>query len=93
MAVIHPRLQQDCLPVGRFPLCHLLLMRDANYPWFILVPMREQITEIHQLTENDQQQLLKESMCFSRCLEDVFQPDKLNYQNFYMNLLKKSEGT
>jgi len=72
------RLKQDCHLLGSFELCSLLLLDDSNYPWFILVPMREQITEIHQLTENDQQQLLKESMNFSRCLEDVFQPDKLN---------------
>jgi len=35
---LDPRLQQDCRELGRFPLCRLLLMRDANYPWFILVP-------------------------------------------------------
>ena len=40
--------------------------------------MREQVTEIHQLSEQDQLQLLQESMCFCRCLEDVFKPDKLN---------------
>ena len=75
---LHERLKKDCHLLGNFELCWLLLLDDTNYPWFILVPMREQVTEIHQLTENDQQQLLKESMNFSRCLEDVFQPDKLN---------------
>lgn len=75
---LHEQLRKDCYVLGNFELCSLLLLDDANYPWFILVPMREQITEIHQLADNDQQQLLKESMNFSRCLEDVFQPDKLN---------------
>ena len=75
---LHERLKKDCHLLGNFELCSLLLLDDTNFPWFILVPMREQVTEIHQLTENDQQQLLKESMNFSRCLEDVFQPDKLN---------------
>ena len=78
MAVIHPRLQQDCLPVGRFPLCHLLLMRDAHYPWFILVPDREDVTEIHHLVEVDRQQLLHESCSLSVALETAFHPDKLN---------------
>ena len=59
-------------------MCALLLLNDANYPWFILLPQREQITEIHQLNLQDQQQLLKESTFFSQCLEDLFQPDKLN---------------
>jgi len=53
-------------------------MRDANYPWFILVPDREGITEIHQLGEADQQQLMRESALLSRALEAVFSPDKLN---------------
>lgn len=78
MAALHPRLAQDCLRLGRFPLCHLLLMRDARYPWFILVPDRDDVNEIHQLTETEQQQLLRESMQLSRALEQAFAPDKLN---------------
>ncbi|MDT8281622.1 MAG: HIT domain-containing protein [Gammaproteobacteria bacterium] len=56
----------------------MILINDANYPWFILVPGREDITEIHQLDESDQIQLLAESMYLSRCLQQVFQADKLN---------------
>jgi len=78
MAELHPQLAQDCLKLGRFPLCQLLLLRDANYPWFILVPDRDDIREIHHLTEQDQQQLLRESMILSRALEQAFAPDKLN---------------
>jgi len=50
----------------------------CNYPWFILLPNREGITEIHQLSEVDQQQLMTEPMFFSQCMEQIFQPDKLN---------------
>jgi hypothetical protein len=32
---LNPRLQQDSLPIGDFPLCRLLLSNDSNYPWFI----------------------------------------------------------
>ena len=78
MAGIHPQLQADCLVIGRFPLCHLLLSKDTNYPWFILVPDREHISEIHQLTDADQQQLLRESSQLARVLDKVFAPDKLN---------------
>lgn len=78
MAELHPQLAQDCLTLGRFPLCYLLLKRDANYPWLILVPDRDDIHEIHQLTAEDQQQLLRESMTLSRALEQAFAPDKLN---------------
>lgn len=78
MAELHPQLQKDCLVVGRFPLCRLLLLRDANYPWFVLVPDRDAISEIYQLSDADQQQLLRESTTLSRALAAAFAPDKLN---------------
>ena len=78
MAALHSQLEADCLVLGRLELCHVLLMRDANYPWCILVPDRENVTEIHHLNEADQQQLMRESALLSRALETVFSPDKLN---------------
>ena len=78
MIKLHPQLEKDCTVLGEFTLCSLLLVNDANYPWFILLPNRENITEIHQLSVSDQQQLLSESMFFCHCLEDIYQPDKLN---------------
>jgi len=78
VASIDPQLLADCLCIGRFPLCHLLLMQDANYPWFILVPDRAGVQEIHQLDTADQQQLMRESVQLARALESVFSPDKLN---------------
>jgi diadenosine tetraphosphate (Ap4A) HIT family hydrolase len=53
-------------------------MRDANYPWFILVPDREGISEIYQLSEADQAQLLRESSRLAAVLAERFQADKLN---------------
>lgn len=78
MAELHPQLQKDCLVVGRFALCRLLLLRDANYPWFVLVPDRDAISEIYQLSDVDQQLLLRESTTLSRALVAAFAPDKLN---------------
>lgn len=78
MASIHPQLREDCLVLGSFPLCRLLLMKDANYPWFILVPDREDIREIHQLSDEDQIQLIKESSFLSAVIEKEFQADKIN---------------
>lgn len=78
MIKLHPQLEKDCIKLGEFTLCSLLLLNDANYPWFILLPNRENISEIHQLSVTDQQQLMIESVFFSQCLEQVFQPDKLN---------------
>ena len=78
MAEIHHQLAADCKLLGRFPLCHLLLMNDRNYPWFILVPDRADIREIYQLEAADRKQLLEESCLLSEFLMSAFSGDKLN---------------
>jgi len=75
---LDPRLQQDTLPIGDFPLCRLLLSNDSNYPWFILVPRRDDISELFQLDDTDQQQLWKETTALAETLKDSFDADKLN---------------
>ena len=72
------RLQQDTLVVGDFPLCRLLLMNDANYPWVILVPRREAVSELFQLDIADQQSLWQETTRLAEILKDAFSADKMN---------------
>jgi diadenosine tetraphosphate (Ap4A) HIT family hydrolase len=78
MFKLHPRLFADTLIVGDFELCQLLIHRDANYPWYILVPKREDIQEIYHLSEEERIQLMKESCMLAEALVDVFSPDKIN---------------
>ena len=78
MFALDSRLQQDTLPIGDFPLCRLLLSNDSNYPWFILVPRRKDISEIFQLDVADQLQLWQETTTLAQTLKDSFDADKLN---------------
>ena len=78
MAAIHPKLANDCLVIGRFKLCHLLLVNDANFPWFILVPDRDGVKEIYQLSKQDRVQLMDESCDLGEKLMQIFAGDKLN---------------
>lgn len=75
---IHSQLQKDCLVIGKFTLCYLLLMKDANYPWFILVPDREDLTEIYQLDDSEQKQLISESSTLARIISKQYKADKIN---------------
>ncbi len=78
MADLHPQLAQDCIPLGRSPLCRLLLMNDHNYPWYILVPDSDGIREIHQLEPDDRARLLHESCVLAEFLLAEYDGDKLN---------------
>jgi diadenosine tetraphosphate (Ap4A) HIT family hydrolase len=75
---LHPRLQADCFLVGHLALSQVLMMNDSLYPWFILVPRRIDITEIHQLNAADRLQLLAESCLLAETLQSIYRPDKLN---------------
>lgn len=78
MFTLDQRLQQDTVLLGDFPLCRLLLMNDANYPWFILVPRRDEVSELFQLDAQEQQQLWRESTELAEVLKDTFKADKMN---------------
>ncbi len=78
MFVLHPQLMKDCFVIGRFSLCQLLIMNDRTYPWFILVPARENVSEIFQLSATDQALLWHESGLLSETLYRHFTADKMN---------------
>jgi len=78
MFTLHPQLQKDCFVLGNFPLCKLLMMNDYHFPWFILVPRKENLSEIFQLSETDQNQLIKESSSLSKLIKTEFKADKIN---------------
>ncbi len=72
------RLEADSVILGQFKLCQLLLMNDSQYPWFTLVPMKSNKTEIYQLSDDDQKQFWLESRLLSIAVMDIFEGDKLN---------------
>ena len=78
MFELHPRLQADTQPLGDLPLCRVLLARDSQYPWLILVPRIAQLREIHHLAPEQQQQLMQESCAVATLMEQALSPDKIN---------------
>lgn len=72
------RLAADTLPVGELPLCRLLLMNDARYPWLILVPRRAELAELIELETGDRVQASAETDRVSRALKTLTGCDKLN---------------
>ena len=75
---LHAQLARDCFVVKDLELCRLLLMNDSNYPWCILVPRRDSLREIHQLSEADQIQLIQESSRLSLAMLKLFPGEKMN---------------
>jgi diadenosine tetraphosphate (Ap4A) HIT family hydrolase len=78
MFEINKKLEEDSILIGKFPLSYLLLMNDSNYPWFILVPTKENIKEIFELSPEERIQLIEESAVLSENLSKIFNADKMN---------------
>jgi diadenosine tetraphosphate (Ap4A) HIT family hydrolase len=76
---LHPQLKKDTTLLGEFPLSLALLHRDNSVPWVILVPKKADLTELHHLPMQEQQQFLIESEVVNLALEALFTPDKLNF--------------
>jgi diadenosine tetraphosphate (Ap4A) HIT family hydrolase len=75
---LHPQLDRDTASLGDLPLSRVLVMNDANYPWAILVPRRADITEVIDLDESEQTQLMTEVTRVARALRAVTACHKLN---------------
>jgi diadenosine tetraphosphate (Ap4A) HIT family hydrolase len=75
---LHPQLERDTVNLGDLPLCRALVIQDANYPWLLLVPRRNEVAEILDLDEVEQAQLMTETARVARALREITKCDKLN---------------
>ncbi len=75
---LHPDLSRDGIYLGSFPLCQLLLINDSAYPWFVLVPQRENIRDTIDLSTSDYETLWAESRALSSAIMKLFEGEKLN---------------
>ena len=75
---LNPRLKEDTIDIGDLPLSRVLVIKDANYPWLLLVPRRAGAVEIIDLDEVEQAQLMTEVSRVARALKEITKCDKLN---------------
>src|SRR3981189_292272 len=75
---LHSRAKKDPIDIGDLPLCRVLVIKDAHYPWLLLVPRRPEAGEIIDLAEGEQAQLMTEISRVARALKEITKCDKLN---------------
>jgi diadenosine tetraphosphate (Ap4A) HIT family hydrolase len=72
------QIERDSVMIGELPLCQVRLMNDANFPWLLLVPRRQNASEITDLVEAEQAQLMREVALAVRALKDETACHKIN---------------
>ena len=75
---LDPQLAADALPLRELPLSSVLLINDARFPWFVLVPRIPDAREITDLAEADAAALMTELRIAVRVMLDLARPDKVN---------------
>jgi diadenosine tetraphosphate (Ap4A) HIT family hydrolase len=76
--LLDPQIAADSLAVCELGLSTVRLMRDANYPWLLLVPRVTYANEIADLTPADRAALTDEIVKASAALREAVRSDKLN---------------
>ena len=66
--------------ITNFKLCTIMLYDNSKFPWVILIPKRNKITEITDLNSKDQILLMKEIVYVGRIMKKLFKTSKLNIE-------------
>jgi len=61
-------------------LCTIRLNDNSKFPWIILIPKRNKITDMSDLNSKDQTLLMKEIVYVSKVMKKLFKTSKLNVE-------------
>ena len=61
-------------------LCNIRLHDNSKFPWVILIPKRNKITDMSDLKSKDQILLMKEIVYVSKIMKKLFKTSKLNVE-------------
>lgn len=93
------RLERDSELVTVLGLCQLRLMKDSRWPWLMLVPQRDGLTEIFELTPLDQTLLTFETNAVAAALKEATGARKINVgalgnivSQLHVHIVARTEG-
>jgi diadenosine tetraphosphate (Ap4A) HIT family hydrolase len=66
--------------ITELKLCSIRLHDNSKFPWVILIPKRNKITEMSDLNSKDQILLMKEIVHVSKIMKKLFKTSKLNVE-------------
>ena len=93
------RIFRDSDLISRIGLCELRLMKDARWPWLVLLPQRSDVSEIFDLTPLDQTMLTFETNMVAEALKKATGATKINLgalgnivRQLHVHVIARSEG-
>ena len=66
--------------ITELKLCSIRLHDNSKFPWIILIPKRNKVTDMSDLNSKDQILLIKEIVHVSKIMKKLFKTSKLNVE-------------
>ena len=77
---LHKKFLMSSYHIKDLQLCSIRLNDNSKFPWLILIPKRNKITDMSDLNSKDQIQLIKEIVFVSKIMKKLFKTSKLNVE-------------
>ena len=77
---LHKKFLMSSHHITDLQLCSIRLNDNSKFPWLILIPKRNKITDMSDLNSKDQIQLIKEIVFVSKIMKKLFKTSKLNIE-------------
>ena len=77
---LHKKFLKSSHHITDLQLCNIRLNDNSKFPWLILIPKRNKITDMSDLNSKDQIQLIKEIVFVSKIMKKLFKTSKLNVE-------------
>ena len=77
---IHNKFLKSSYHITDLKFCSIRLHDNSKFPWLILIPKRNKITDMSDLNSKDQILLMKEIVYVSKIMKKLFKNSKLNIE-------------
>lgn len=93
------RLARDSELITKLGLCQLRIQNDKRWPWLVLVPQRNDVSELFELTPLDQAMLSFETNQVASALKELTGATKINVgalgnivRQLHVHIIARTEG-
>jgi diadenosine tetraphosphate (Ap4A) HIT family hydrolase len=76
--ILDKQLKEDSIFIKKLKFSNLHLVNDKNYPWFLLIPNKNNLSEIFELDRDEQHILISEITIISNIVKNHYKADKIN---------------
>ena len=80
MFKIHKKFEKTTHYIADLKLCQIRLQDNAKFPWIMLIPKRNKVSQILDLNRKDQIKLMDEIQYCSKIMKKYFLCDNLNVE-------------